>query len=85
MFLMRCAVCYHLYNLRNLKSTLGGVLLLVKLQTKSCCKKPAPKNFAYSQKNTIPATLLKRDSNTGVFLCEYCKIFKNTYFKIEQK
>ena len=26
-----------------------------------------------------PATLLKRDSNTGVF-CETCKIFKNTFF-----
>ena len=27
-----------------------------------------------------PTTLLKRDSNTGVF-CEYCQIFKNTYFE----
>ena len=26
-----------------------------------------------------PATLLKRDS-TQVFSCEYCKIFKNTFF-----
>ena len=26
-----------------------------------------------------PATFLKRDSDT-VFSCEYCKIFKNTYF-----
>ena len=26
-----------------------------------------------------PATLLKRDSNTGVS-CEICKIFKNTFF-----
>ena len=26
------------------------------------------------------ATLLKRDSNTGVFLCEICEIFKNTFF-----
>ena len=46
MFLMHCAIYYHLYNLRNVKSTLGGVLFLVKLQTKSCCKKPALKNFA---------------------------------------
>ena len=27
------------------------------------------------------ATLLKRDSNTGEYSCEYCKIFKNTYFE----
>ena len=27
-----------------------------------------------------PANLLKRDSNT-VFSCEYCEIFKNTYFE----
>ena len=26
------------------------------------------------------ATLLKRDSDTGVS-CEYCKVFKNTYFE----
>ena len=26
------------------------------------------------------ATLLKRDSNAGVF-CEYCKIFKKAYFE----
>ena len=37
---MRCAICYHLYNLKNLKNTHGGVLILVKLQaevgTKNC-------------------------------------------------
>ena len=27
-----------------------------------------------------PASLLKRGCNTGVF-CEYCEIFKNTYFE----
>ena len=31
---MRCAVWYHLYNLKNVKNTHGGVLLLVKLQAK---------------------------------------------------
>ena len=30
---MICAVWYHLYNLKNVKSTHGGVLLLVKFQT----------------------------------------------------
>ena len=33
---MRCVILYHLYNLKNLKNTHGGVLLLVKLQAKSC-------------------------------------------------
>ena len=27
------------------------------------------------------ATSLKRDSKTGVFFCEYCETFKNTYFE----
>ena len=30
---MFCAIWYHLYNLKNVKNTHGGVLLLVKLQT----------------------------------------------------
>ena len=29
---VRCAILYHLYNLKNVKNTHGGVLLLVKLQ-----------------------------------------------------
>ena len=33
---MLCAIWYHLYNLKNLKKTHGGVLLLVKLQGESC-------------------------------------------------
>ena len=32
---MFCAIWYHLYNLKNVKNTHGGVLLLVKLQAKS--------------------------------------------------
>ena len=32
---MPCAVRYHLYNLKNVKNTYGGVLLLLKLQAKS--------------------------------------------------
>ena len=32
---MRCAIWYHLYNLKNVKNAHGGVLLLVKFQTKS--------------------------------------------------
>ena len=30
-YVMRCAIWYHLYKLKNLKNTHGGVLLLVKL------------------------------------------------------
>ena len=35
-YVMLCAIWYHLYNLKNVKSNHGGVLLLVKLQTLSC-------------------------------------------------
>ena len=34
--MMRCVIWYHLYNLKNVKQTHGGVLLLVKLQAKTC-------------------------------------------------
>ena len=33
---MLCAIWYHLYILKNLKNTHGGVLLLVKLQNSAC-------------------------------------------------
>ena len=29
---MRCAIWYHLYNVKNVKNTHGEVLILVKLQ-----------------------------------------------------
>ena len=32
---LRCAIWYHLYNLKNVKNTHEGVLLLVKLQAKN--------------------------------------------------
>ena len=35
-YVMLCAIWYHLYNLKNVKNTHGGVLLLVKLQAKAC-------------------------------------------------
>ena len=31
-FVMRCAIWYHLSNLKNVENTPGGVLILVKLQ-----------------------------------------------------
>ena len=39
---MRCAISYHLYNLKNVKSTHGGVLLLVKLQAFAISKSNTP-------------------------------------------
>ena len=33
---VRCVIWYHVYNLKNVKNTHGGVLILVKLQTESC-------------------------------------------------
>ena len=37
--------------------------------------------FLIKLKAFRPATLLKRDSNTGLFSCGYCQNFKNTYFE----
>ena len=34
--MMRCAIWYHLHNLKNVKNTHGGVLILVKLQASAC-------------------------------------------------
>ena len=36
---MRYAIWYHLYNLKNVKNTPEGVLLLVKLQAEVCNEK----------------------------------------------
>ena len=33
---VRCAIWYHLYNLKNVKNTHGGVLILVKLEAPAC-------------------------------------------------
>ena len=41
---MRCAIWYHLYNLKNVKNTHGGVLILVKLQAEATCN-----NFIFFQ------------------------------------
>ena len=35
-FMMHCVIWYHLYNLKNVKKTHGGVLTLVKLQAEAC-------------------------------------------------
>ena len=35
-YVMRCAIWYHLYNFKNVKSIHGEVLILVKLQALAC-------------------------------------------------
>ena len=35
-YVVRCTIWYHLYNLKNVKNTHGGVLILVKLHAKAC-------------------------------------------------
>ena len=35
---MVCTICYDLYNLKNVKNTHRGVLLLVKLQNEACIR-----------------------------------------------
>ena len=35
-FVMRCAIWYHLNNLKNVKNTYGGLLPLVKLHALTC-------------------------------------------------
>ena len=42
---MRCVIWYYLYNLKNVKNTHEGVLILVKLQASAC-------NF--TKINTLP-------------------------------
>ena len=34
--MMRCTIWYHLFNLKKLKNTHGGVLILVQLQAEAC-------------------------------------------------
>ena len=48
---MRCAIWYHLHNLKNVKNTHGGVLLLSKLQTCNFTKSSTPPCvlFAFSK------------------------------------
>ena len=53
--MMLCAIWYHLHNLKNVKNTNGGVLLLVKLQ--------APVNCTNATKShNAPHTLRESDS-----------------------
>ena len=44
-FVMLCAIWHHLYNLKNVKNTHGGVILLVKLQAEA---------YNFTKSNTFP-------------------------------
>ena len=44
-YVMRCAIWTHLYNLKNVKNTHRGVLILVKLQASAC---------TFTKINTLP-------------------------------
>ena len=75
--MMRCVIGYHLYNLKNVKSTHGGVLILVKLQASTCkfTKINTPWMFfmffklykwhQITQHTTIMMMLLAKDSADG--------------------
>ena len=66
LFVMRCAIWYHLYNLKNVKSTHGEVLLSVKLQALAC-------NFTES--NTLPWVFF-----TFLKLCKWYQIAQSITF-----
>ena len=58
---MRCAVWYHLHNLKNMEKTHGRMLVLVKLQPEAC-------NF--TKTNTLPWVLFTfLDCTNGTKSC----------------
>ena len=67
-FVVRCAIQYHMHNLKNVKNTHGGVLLLVKLQAKAC----------NSTKSNTPSWVFF----TFFKLCEWHQIAQSTTFFI---
>ena len=52
---MRCTIWYHLYNLKNVKNTHGGVLILVKLQALSV-QRITYRSTSKTADNTLPKT-----------------------------
>ena len=66
-FVVRFAIWYHSYSLKNVKNTHGGVLTLVKLQAKAC-------NF--TKVNTPPWLFF-----TFFKLYEWYQIAQHTTFK----
>ena len=47
-YVVRCAIWCHLYNLKNVKSTHGGVLILVQLQAEARNLHKFAKFFVYN-------------------------------------
>ena len=73
---MRCAIWYHLYNIKNVKKTHGGVLLLVKLQPATLLKLTLPMGVFYVFKiaQMVPNRATHRngfDKNALIFLNSY--------------
>ena len=68
----RCAIWYLLYNLKNLKNTHGGMLLLVKLQAKSLfLSLPNGNHLQWMQKNMkVEIKLLSRMGIIGTYIIE---------------
>ena len=50
-YVMRCAIWYHLHNFKNVKNTHGGVLTLVKLQASVWYTHDALQSFRETEKN----------------------------------
>ena len=44
---MRCAILYHLYNLKDVKNTHGRVLLLIKVLVKKACDFTKTKTWVF--------------------------------------
>ena len=53
---MRCAIWYHLYNLKNVKTTHGGVLILVKLQAETIILKFIVATAQIIKSNNLPCS-----------------------------
>ena len=68
-YVVLCAIQYHVHNLKNMKNTNGGLLLLVKLQANAC-------NFTKS--NTPPWVFF-----TFFKLYEWYEIAQSTAYDIK--
>ena len=91
----RCAIWYHLYNLKNMKNTHGGVSILVKLQAEApsfvfftflklyTCYQMVQRTTYYNQPNIVLdfRVRLSVHSSTAwkVFKCE---VISGAYFSV---
>ena len=67
-YVMRCAIWYHLYNLKNVKKTRRGVLLLVKLQTETWRMKNVENkifNFSAMHSSCVEPQILPNITNSN--------------------